>query len=451
MAKNPFHQLNVIREASRKGYIITDCYRLMYHKALWLKVHENLYGIKESSKRFDFPYMLKIDGLIEKLKAGIFRFSAVNNCVKLKVNKKTAVLNEVMWENELVGEGIRIILTNVYDPLFSEHAHGSRSGSGRHTALSSIKNNWKELNWCLKGEITALHDHLTPAKVVQSIAKKINDRRFLLLIHNAVANGVLKQSKAPANFGRSIYNKKLYLLLTDIFLRQFDCFIENQFLKREMKQSNNALEMEYVRYHNHFVIGIAAHKYFSKNTSETIHHYLEKKLCIPANLQIIHFDKSIPFLGFHLRREQNKGQMKKQHPIKKKNTTQSIRLEIPQKKLQEAANKHNYGDLMRYKCTHRPNLINKSEVTILRMYNKELYEIAAYYRLADNFHQLDGFFYFAQCSFIKTLAHKRRTTFRKVILSTKRHRQGAICIVSKDKAGNKLTHSFIKRNKLSFE
>ena len=43
MAKNPFYQLDVIRDVSQNGKKITDCYRLMYNKELWIKAYAKLY------------------------------------------------------------------------------------------------------------------------------------------------------------------------------------------------------------------------------------------------------------------------------------------------------------------------------------------------------------------------------------------------------------------------
>ncbi|WP_313957014.1 hypothetical protein, partial [Bacillus sp. FJAT-22090] len=43
MATNPFRQLDVIRNVSLHGRKVTDCYRLMFNKELWIKAYAKLY------------------------------------------------------------------------------------------------------------------------------------------------------------------------------------------------------------------------------------------------------------------------------------------------------------------------------------------------------------------------------------------------------------------------
>ena len=48
MATNPFHQLDVIRKISREGKRVKDCYRLLYHKSLWIHVYKQLFQCKDN-------------------------------------------------------------------------------------------------------------------------------------------------------------------------------------------------------------------------------------------------------------------------------------------------------------------------------------------------------------------------------------------------------------------
>ena len=48
MATNPFHQLDCIRKISREGKRVKDCYRLLYHKSLWIHVYKQLFQCKDN-------------------------------------------------------------------------------------------------------------------------------------------------------------------------------------------------------------------------------------------------------------------------------------------------------------------------------------------------------------------------------------------------------------------
>ena len=94
MAANPFRQLDVIRKASTEGNRITDCYKLMYRKELWIKAYAKLAPNPGNltpgtdSQTIDGFNLKLIDELIEALRQGKFRFSPVRRAYIPKKNKR---------------------------------------------------------------------------------------------------------------------------------------------------------------------------------------------------------------------------------------------------------------------------------------------------------------------------------------------------------------------------
>lgn len=367
MATNPFRQLDVIRNASKEGNIITDCYRLMYKRDLWTKAYAKLYPNSgnltkgTSEETIDGFSLQKIDEIIEELKAGTFRFAPVRRVYIPKANGKKRPLGVPNFKDKLVQEVMRMVLENVFEPTFSENSHGFREGRSCHTALSQIKNTWKGLTWCIEGDIKGFFDNIDHTVLLKLISRKINDCRFLLLIHNALSSGVMENWTFHKTYSGTPQGGIISPLLANIYLNEFDQFMEEQIKKfdkgklrernkdykkirseigtkskkierldkrnghidwkgreelvlkiQELKQKQieipsvdpmdkNYQRMKYVRYADDFVVGIAGSKQSAMNIKESIKNYLKEELLLNLSDEktlITHLENPIPFLGY---------------------------------------------------------------------------------------------------------------------------------------------------------
>lgn len=371
MATNPFHQLDVIRKASQKGNIITDCYRLMYNKELWIKAYAKLYPNPgnltrgTSNETIDGFSLHKIDNIIEQLKAGTFRFASVRRVYIPNSNGKKRPLGVPKFKDKMVQEVMRMILENVFEPVFSDNSHGFREGRSCHTALSQIKNTWKGLTWCIEGDIKGFFDHIDHTVLLKLISKKINDHRFLLLLHNALTSGVMKNWTYHKTYSGTPQGGIISPILANILLHEFDLFMERQmkafdkgknrarneeYIKVRSKISTltrkitrldernghshwqgreelvlniqelkakllevpsidpmdqNYQRMKYVRYADDFVIGIAGSKQSALKMKETIRSFLEQEFHLELSDEktlITHLENPISFIGYEFRR-----------------------------------------------------------------------------------------------------------------------------------------------------
>lgn len=367
MATNPFRQLDVIRNASKEGKIITDCYRLMYKKELWIKAYAKLYQNSgnltkgTSEETIDGFSLQKIDDIIEELKAGTFRFAPVRRVYIPKANGKKRPLGVPNFKDKLVQEVMRMVLENVYEPTFSENSHGFREGRSCHTTLSQIKNTWKGLTWCIEGDIKGFFDNIDHTVLLKLISRKINDCRFLLLIHNVLSSGVMENWTFHKTYSGTPQGGIISPLLANIYLNEFDQFMEEQIGKfdkgklrernkdytkirseistkskkierldkrnghtdwkgreelvlniQELKQKQieipsvdpmdkNYQRMKYVRYADDFVVGIAGSKQSALSIKETIKNYLKEELLLDLSDEktlITHLNNPIHFLGY---------------------------------------------------------------------------------------------------------------------------------------------------------
>ncbi len=91
---------------------------------------------------------------------------------------------------------------------------------------------------------------------------------------------------------------------------------------------------------------------------------------------------------------------------------------------------YGYGDITSFQATPRKKLLHYTEAKILHIYNTELIRITNYYKLAMNGHYLRPLYYLAKASFIKTIAMKRKTSYRKEVKRMSRRKQGGLGLIT---------------------
>lgn len=390
MARDPFHQLAVIKNVSRQGRMVTDCYRLMYKKEIWyfasehfLQHHEHACSLKH----------LNIPQLIQQLQAGTFRFDMQKN---------------TEFQNKLVLEVIVIMLNQVYGTILNREQVTS------HHILANIKYGWKNVTWCIRGNIPFTKNHFYyHCKAL--LANKISDRRFLQLIHHALKSDVFTNEQRF---------KEMQSILWNLLVRTFDTFMADF----------KAYNIKYHRYQNQYIIGIPGKKKLALHIKSLIAEYLSSSYTIESDIHISNLTSAVPFLGYTIEREQYVSNVKR---------LDRIRLVLPFRVMQQFAAKHHYGSLKCFAAIPRPQLINCSELQIMQSYNAELKQFANYYKLATNFHHLRKLIDLARSSFIKTIAKKRRSTPSKVAKELKKCKSGRLSVKKIDKYGRTTCYQFI--------
>ena len=76
---------------------------------------------------------------------------------------------------------IRLLLEAYHEPQFSGRSHGFRPGRGCHTALSEVANIWTGTTWFIEGDVSDSFGSFDHEIMVQILAEKIHDNRFLRL------------------------------------------------------------------------------------------------------------------------------------------------------------------------------------------------------------------------------------------------------------------------------
>ncbi len=121
---------------------------------------------------------------------------------------------------------IRLLLEAYYEPRFSGRSHGFRPGRGCHTALREVEDVWSGATWFIEGDISDCFGSLDHEIMVQILAEKIHDNRFLRLMRNMLKAGYLEDWQYHQTLSGCPQGGVASPVLSNIYLDRLDKFAE---------------------------------------------------------------------------------------------------------------------------------------------------------------------------------------------------------------------------------
>jgi len=170
--------LSVLRERGRRGLPLTQLYRQMFNKDLYLLAYGNIYSNEGAmtpgtgGETADGMSEEKIEEIAELMRQERYRFSPARRTYIPKKNGKLRPLGIPSWSDKLAGEVVRLLLEAYYEPGFSDRSHGFRKGRGCHTALREIRETWSGTTWFIEGDIRDCFGSLDQEILVGILAEK---------------------------------------------------------------------------------------------------------------------------------------------------------------------------------------------------------------------------------------------------------------------------------------
>jgi retron-type reverse transcriptase len=190
--------LGALRERGRQGLPLTQLYRQVFNRELYLLAYGNIYSNQgamtpgASEETADGMSEEKINQITGLMRNERYRFSPARRVHIPKKNGKLRPLGLPSWSDKLVGEVVHLLLEAYYEPGFSGRSHGFRKRRGCHTALREINDTWTGTTWFIEGDISDCFGSLDHEILLGILAEKIHDQRFLRLIRNMLKAGYLE-------------------------------------------------------------------------------------------------------------------------------------------------------------------------------------------------------------------------------------------------------------------
>lgn len=452
--------LTVIQTRGSRKLPLERLYKLLYNKELYLLAYAKLYPNSgamtkgATDETVDGMSIKKIEKLIDDIRHERYKWTATRRVYIPKKNGKQRPLGIPTWSDKLLQEVIRMILEAYYEPQFSDSSHGFRLQRGCHTALSEIQT-WKGTKWFVEGDISKYFDTIDHDVLLKILSKNINDNRFLRLIENLLKAGYLEDWKFNKTISGTPQGGVISPLLANIYLNEFDSWVENVLIPKytkgkrqkanpeyshinkeiaKCKQNGDFLtakklkiarrnissidtknadyrRLRYVRYADDFILGFTGSKQEAEEIKVEIGEWLKTALKLNLSQEktlITHASTTFArFLGYDI-----KVQMADDYVDKtgRRGANGVIALFVPSSVIEKKCTDY----MKNGKTIHIGKLLQDDDFSIVQRFGAEYRGIVQYYLMAQNVSWLSKLHWIMQGSLLKTLAFKHKSSMNKI-------------------------------------
>ena len=452
--------LGVLRERGRKGLPLTQLYRQMFNKDLYLAAYGNIYSNQgamtpgPSQETADGMSEDLIDEVIGQMRCERYRFAPARRVWIPKKNGKLRPLGLPSWSGKLVGEVVRLLLEAYYEPRFSGRSHGFRKGRGCHTALREIQSTWTGTTWFIEGDISDCFGSLDHDVMTRILAEKIHDQRFLRLIGSMLKAGFLEDWQYHETLSGCPQGGVVSPILSNIYLSKLDDFVERELIPQYTRGARRAdnpayrrverslgrarrrgdraearhltrlmrtlpstdpmdpgyRRLRYIRYADDHLLGFTGPRAEAEQIKARLAEFLRDDLGLElsqAKTLITHArSQRARFLGYDITVQHSSTKITNG----RRSVSGQIALRVPPEVVRaQCARYRQHG-----KPWPRPRLQNLDDYDIVRVYGAEYAGVVNYYLLAQDVWRLSKLCWHAVTSMLKTLAAKHHSTVTKM-------------------------------------
>ena len=452
--------LGVLRERGSKGLPCEQLYRQLFNPQLYLMAYGRIYANHgamtpgATQETADGMSMEKIERIIDAMRHERYRFSPVRRVQIPKKNGTLRPLGLPTWSDKLVGEVVRLLLTAYYEPTFSDHSHGFRSGRGCHTALRQVADTWSGTTWFIEADISDCFGSFDHEIMVRILSEKIHDGRFLRLIRNMLTAGYLEDWTWNATLSGAPQGGTVSPVLSNIYLHKLDEFVETVLIPKytqgvtrkrnpayirvksglayarkcgrraKARQLRGQLRrlpvgdprdpgfrrLRYSRYADDHLLGFIGPKAEAEEIKDQLARFLRGELALELNADktlITHArTRAARYLGYEIIVQHGDSKITKGQ----RSVNGKIALRVPLDVIRaKRAPYRRHG-----KAWHRAAMQNLDDYDIVKTYAAEYRGVVQYYLLANDVWRLKSLRWDAQTSMLKTLAAKHKSSVAKM-------------------------------------
>lgn len=211
-----------------KDGIFTRLYRYLLREDIYYAAYQKLYANRGATTKgidndtadgFSAHY---IKELICDLENGSYKAKPLRRQYIPKKNGKMRPLGIPSFRDKLLQEAVKMILEAIYEPVFDEHSHGFRPNRSCHTALRQISSDFTGVVWFIEGDITGCFDNIDHKILLNILARKIKDSKFLNIIRQFLKAGYVENWKYNKTYSGTPQGGIVSPILANIYLNELD-------------------------------------------------------------------------------------------------------------------------------------------------------------------------------------------------------------------------------------
>jgi group II intron reverse transcriptase/maturase len=227
------------------------------------------------------------DELRKSILDGKYRPKAVRRVEIPKDTGKKRELGIPTVVDRMVQQSIQQILSQIYEPIFSETSYGFRPKRSAHDALKKCKEYSKQgYTYVVDMDLEKFFDRVNQSKMIEILSRTIKDGRVISLIHKYLRAGVIVDRKFEETKLGLAQGGNLSPLCSNIMLNELDKELERRGIR-------------FVRYADDILL-FAKTKRSAKRILSHILPFIEGKLKLRVNREktSVSYIGHIKFLGY---------------------------------------------------------------------------------------------------------------------------------------------------------
>lgn len=225
-------RLASLPEVSRQGKRINGLFRLLACPYIWEQAYEMIAPNKgaltpgvDPTNTLDGFSLERLDRIVARVMDGTYRFAPVRRHYIPKSNGKLRPLGIPNADDKLVQGAVKLVLEQIYEPIFANTSHGFRPGRSCHTALEQIRRPWRGTVWLVDVDVEGFFDHIDHDILLALLRKRIDDDRFVGLVGRMLKAGYMEDWRWHATYSGTPQGGVISPLLANIYLHELDVFM----------------------------------------------------------------------------------------------------------------------------------------------------------------------------------------------------------------------------------